>query len=91
VGEEFTGKDGFIAVSRARMEHRTASGAPEMMESKRDITYDGIEAFLERVRTGNLENVAERSALSTMIAILGRTAIYSGAEVTWKGLYGVHG
>jgi predicted dehydrogenase len=91
VGEEFTGKDGFIAVSRARMEHRTASGAPEMMESKRDITYDGIEAFLERVRTGDLENVAERSALSTMIAILGRTAIYSGAEVTWKGLYGVHG
>jgi hypothetical protein len=32
--------------------------------------------------------VAERSALSTMIAILGREALYTKKEQTWKGLYG---
>lgn len=91
VGEEFTGTTGFIAVSRREMEHVKGPDDIERIESKRDITYDGIEAFLERVQNGNPENVAERSALSTMIAILGRTAIYSGEEVTWKGLYGVQG
>jgi hypothetical protein len=60
----------------------------EEMESKRDITYDGIEQFLERIVTNNPENVAERSAESTMIAILGRTAIYTGKEATWKGVFG---
>jgi hypothetical protein len=35
------------------------------MESKRDITNDAIEAFLGRVQSGEVENVAERSALST--------------------------
>jgi hypothetical protein len=73
------------------MEHRKGADDSETLESKRDITYDGIEAFLGRLESGNVENVAERSALSTMIAILGRTAIYSGKEVTWKGLYGVYG
>ena len=91
VGEEFTGIDGFVSVSRRKMEHHRLQGEPEVMESKRDITYDGLEAFLERVQSGNYENVAERSALSTMIAILGREAIYRERELTWKELYGVHG
>jgi predicted dehydrogenase len=91
VGEEFTGKNGYIEVSRQQMEHRRSASDIDVMQSPRDITYDGIEQFLDRLQTGNVENVAERSALSTMIAILGRTAIYSGKEVTWKGLYGVYG
>ncbi len=91
VGEEFTGTDGYVEVSRQQMEHRRGSGDSDVMKSPRDITYDGIEQFLERLESGNVENVAERSALSTMIAILGRTAIYSGKEITWKGLYGVYG
>jgi len=91
VGEEFTGEKGFIAVSRRQVEHRTGEDQSEVIESKRDITYDALEAFIGRVESGNVENVAVRSALSTMIAILGRTAIYSGEEVTWKGLYGVWG
>jgi myo-inositol 2-dehydrogenase / D-chiro-inositol 1-dehydrogenase len=91
VGEEFTGTKGYIEVSRKQMEHRKSADDSDTMLSPRDITYDGIEQFLERLQTGNVENVAERSALSTMIAILGRTAIYSGKEITWKGLYGVYG
>jgi len=35
-----------------------------------------------------VENVADRAARSTMIAILGRTAMYTQKEQTWKGLYG---
>ncbi|HET8549375.1 MAG TPA: hypothetical protein VFL57_15285, partial [Bryobacteraceae bacterium] len=60
----------------------------ETIESKRDITIDGIENFLTRIETNNPENVAERSALSTLIAVLGRTAIYSRREATWKGEFG---
>jgi hypothetical protein len=50
---------------------------------------DAFEAFIGRVISGNVENVAERSALSTMIAILGRTAIYTGKEAVWKDVIGV--
>lgn len=90
VGEEFTGTKGVITTSRARMVHVKGEKDTEVMESKRDITYDALEAFLERIVTGNPENVAERSALSTMIAILGREAIYTGREVTWRGLFGIY-
>lgn len=88
IGEEFTGTKGVIAVSRARMVHTRGPRDVETLESKRDITYDAIEAFLGRIQSGEVENVAERSALSTMIAILGRTALYTGREVTWKGEFG---
>jgi predicted dehydrogenase len=90
IGEEFTGTKGVLLTSRAEMVHikGPGQGGRETMKSPRDITYDGIEQFLGRIQSGDVENVAERSALSTMIAILGRTAIYERKEVTWKGLYG---
>lgn len=88
VGEEFTGTKGTVTVSRQRMTHYKGPNDVETMESKRDITYDGIEQFLGRILSGDMENVGERSALSTMIAILGRTALYTRKEQTWKGLYG---
>ena len=88
IGEEFTGTKGSIATSRARMIHYKGPNSSETMDSKRDITYDGIEQFLERIVTNNPENVAERSAESTMIALLGRTAIYTKREATWKAVFG---
>lgn len=88
IGEEFTGTKGSIATSRARMIHYKGPNDSETMDSKRDITYDGIEQFLERIVTNNPENVAERSAESTMIALLGRTAIYNKREATWKTVFG---
>jgi predicted dehydrogenase len=87
IGEEFTGTKGTIETSRSRMVHHKGPQDHETIPSKRDITYDGVEQWLERIQTGNPENVAERSAHSTMIAILGRTAIYTGKEQTWKGLF----
>ncbi len=88
IGEEFTGTKGTIAVSRQRMIHYKGRTDSETIASKRDITFEGIEQFLGRILSGDIENAAERSALSTMVAILGRTAMYERKEVTWKGLYG---
>ena len=88
VGEEFTGTSGLLATSRERMIHHRAPRDVETIESKRDITNDAIESFLTRVLDGQVENVAERSAISTLFAILGRTAIYQNREATWKGEFG---
>ncbi len=88
VGEEFTGTKGLIETSRERMVHRKAAKDIETITSTRDITNDAIEAFLTRVINGEVENVAERAAISTLFAILGRTAIYQNREATWKAEFG---
>jgi len=88
VGEEFTGTKGLIETSRERMVHRKAAKDIETITSTRDITNDAVEAFLTRVISGEVENVAERAAISTLFAILGRTAIYQNREATWKAEFG---
>ncbi len=42
VGEEFTGTKGTVVVSRQRMVHYKGPNDVETLESKRDITYDGV-------------------------------------------------
>ncbi|MCL5745991.1 MAG: Gfo/Idh/MocA family oxidoreductase, partial [Acidobacteria bacterium] len=87
VGEEYSGSNGGIMTSRKKS--LIVRGAkPETIVAKRDITLDHVENFLGRILSGDVENVAERSAQSTMIALLGRAAMYSGREATWKGEFG---
>ncbi|MCC7499195.1 MAG: Gfo/Idh/MocA family oxidoreductase [Bryobacterales bacterium] len=88
IGEEFTGTKGTLLTSRKRMQHIKSVDSIDTIDSQRDITNDALETFIERIVTANPENVAERSALSTMIGFLGREAIYTGREITWKGFYG---
>ncbi|MFN7997952.1 MAG: Gfo/Idh/MocA family oxidoreductase [Bryobacteraceae bacterium] len=88
VGEEFTGTKGVLLTSRARLVHHKGPKDSETMPSPRDITNDAIEAFLTRVQNGEVENVAERSAISTLFAILGRTALYNKREAVWKDEFG---
>jgi predicted dehydrogenase len=88
VGEEFSGKDGLLATSRAKLVHYKGPKDVETIESKRDITYDAFDDFLNRVINNEPANVGERSAISTLFAILGRTAIYQNREATWKGEFG---
>ena len=88
VGEEFTGTKGTIEVSRQRMIHHVDPKTHEEMHSAGDITNDSLQAFLTRIQSGMVENVGERSAVSTMFALLGRSAIYTGKEVTWKSEFG---
>lgn len=90
IGEEFSGTKGTLHTSRQKMLHFKGPNDMEEIQSKRDITMDAFEHFFTMIQTGKAENVAERSALSTMIAILGREALYSGREITWRGLYGVY-
>ena len=45
-------------------------------------------AFLGRIESGKVENVAERSAISTLFAILGRTAMYRQGSAEWKAEFG---
>jgi hypothetical protein len=59
VGEEFAGTAGLLETWRGRMVHHKSEKDIETMESKRDITNDAIEAFLGRVLSGEVENVAE--------------------------------
>ena len=89
VGEGFGGSRGSILTSRQRMARYEGPKEVELIKSPRDITYDGLEAWLGMILSGNVENVAERSALSTLIAILGRTALYERREATWKRDIGV--
>jgi predicted dehydrogenase len=87
VGEEYAGSKGSITTSR-RKSVISPGSAPRTVEARRDITIDALEAFIGRILSGDVENVAERSALSTMIALLGRAALYTGREATWKGEFG---
>jgi predicted dehydrogenase len=84
VGEEFTGTTGVILTSRQEMVQIRGREPRERIPSKRDITIDALETFVGRILSGDVENVAERSAISTLFAILGRTAIYEKREATWK-------
>jgi len=84
VGEQFTGTKGTIATSRSQMVHYKGPNDVETIKSPRDITIDAIEDFLSRILSGNVENAGVRSAESTLIAILGRTALYTGREAAWN-------
>jgi myo-inositol 2-dehydrogenase / D-chiro-inositol 1-dehydrogenase len=88
VGEEFTGTKGVLETSRMRLIHHKADTKLETIPSKRDITVDAFETFIARIQAGEGENMAEQSARSTMIGLLGRAAIYKGREATWKGEFG---
>ena len=88
VGEEFTGTKGTLLTSRAKMVHVKGRNDQETIDSKRDITFEAFETWIENIRTGKVENVGERSVYSTLFAILGRTALYNGREATWKGEFG---
>src|SRR5207249_685660 len=94
VGEEFVGRKGMITTSRGKTVFTPAHDSDQAettvtLNSRHDITVDAFQSFLDRVVSGKVENVAERSALSTGIAILGRTAIYSRKEATWKDVIGL--
>ncbi|HWQ31326.1 MAG TPA: Gfo/Idh/MocA family oxidoreductase [Blastocatellia bacterium] len=47
---------------------------------------DKVKAFVEGIKNGRFDNQAEQGAESTLSVILGRTAAYSGREMTWDRL-----
>jgi myo-inositol 2-dehydrogenase / D-chiro-inositol 1-dehydrogenase len=64
------------------------TGQNAWMGSEKDDTFrqgaiNNVKAFIESVRTGKLLNNTETAVESNLTAILGRTAAYKGATVTW--------
>lgn len=91
VGEEFTGTKGILQTARERVIHIKGPKKEdsETIEPKhRDITQEAFEAFLENIQTGKVENIGERSGISTLFAILGRTAVYQKRPAVWKSEFG---
>ncbi len=87
ISETFICEKGSLNISRRGYTlQRGESGQPERVETKYDITIDAVNEFIDGCRSGKLENAAFTAAESTLIAILGREAIYSGRELTWDRL-----
>jgi predicted dehydrogenase len=92
IGEVFLCEKGTVRTSRRGYEvyNKAQRGAPpEIVQSdssKADITADAVNAFIEGARTGKLENAAFYAVESTLTAIMGREAIYSGRPMTWADL-----
>jgi hypothetical protein len=43
--------------------------------------------LVHAIRTGEYVDQGEETALSTLTAIMGRTAAYTGKKVTWEEIY----
>jgi len=86
ISETFICDKGYVQTSR-RGYTIVRDGKPaQTAETKYDITQDAVNQFIDGCRTGKLENAAFHAAESTLMAIMGREAIYSGKEVTWDKL-----
>ena len=48
-----------------------------------------VRQLIARIADNKPDNIVEQSAISTCIAILGRTAAYTGKEATWKSVVGI--
>ncbi|MDX1982942.1 MAG: Gfo/Idh/MocA family oxidoreductase [Bryobacteraceae bacterium] len=82
VSETFMCEKGWVNTSRRGVKI-FRNGKLEEIETKYDITQDAANAFIDGVRKGELENAAFSAAESTLTAILGREAIYTGEETHW--------
>jgi predicted dehydrogenase len=59
------------------------SGATSAMATS---VADKVKAFVAGIKAGRFDNQSEQGAESTLSVILGRTAAYSGREMTWDKL-----
>jgi hypothetical protein len=92
ISETFFCEKGTVRVHRKGYEvyNKPQRGAPpevvQTASSKGDITEDAVNAFIEGARTGKIENAAPWAVESTLTAIMGREAIYSGKPMLWTDL-----
>ncbi len=79
-----------MVVETAREYWKLHKGRGDVTEERepRDITIDALAEFVKRVAEGRPENTGVSAAESTLTAILARTAMDVGREVTWKELVG---
>lgn len=82
VSETFMCEKGWVNTSRKGIKI-FRDGKLEEIATKYDITLDTVNAFIDGVRKGEIENAAFTAVESTLVAIMGREAIYTGKETTW--------
>jgi predicted dehydrogenase len=76
MGNTMNGEEGTWRYSRARRRDR---------EGDEDLPYvQEHEALFEGIRSGEVVNCGENAAKSTLMAIMGRMATYTGKNVTWE-------
>jgi myo-inositol 2-dehydrogenase / D-chiro-inositol 1-dehydrogenase len=81
---------GEAVVETAREYWKLQRSSTDILHEKEphDITIDAIKEFISRVRDGRLENAATHAAESTLTAIMARTSMDVGREVTWAEVVG---
>jgi predicted dehydrogenase len=73
----------------ALMQHRITGEKPWALRRKKDVKDDMYQnehdELFASIRKGKPINDGERMAQSTLMAIMGRMATYTGQEITWQG------
>ncbi len=82
ISETFMCEKGAVNVSRKGYTLWREKGAPEVVETKYDITMDAVNEFIEGARTGKIENAGIHAAESTLMAVMALEACVTGKEKT---------
>ncbi len=87
LGEYFVGTKGRLDVDLKKLTITDLKGNPMYSykdRNDRDPQQLEHDLLFEAIRSGNPKNDAEFSAYSTLTAIMGRMAAYTGKEITWE-------
>ena len=76
----------FPGLGRPPATDQAAAATGAFRGALEDADANKEKAFVESITSGNLLNEAQFGAESTLAGILGRTAAYTGKEVTWDAL-----
>jgi myo-inositol 2-dehydrogenase/D-chiro-inositol 1-dehydrogenase len=83
IGETFMCEKGTVQTSRSMIRVYRPGQPVQETPVRYDITQDAVNQFVEGARTGKIENGAIWGAKSTLAAVMGRDAIYTGREYSW--------
>ena len=84
VKEQFFGTEGVLETERKYYQWHRGAGDVLEVKSKREITIDAVEAFVNDILAGKPRNMAVDAANSTFTSLLGRIAIENRREITWE-------
>jgi len=84
VKEQFFGTEGVLETERKYYKWHKDEANDIVVNSRREITIDAVDAFVTDVLAGKPRNMAFDAADSTLTSLLGRLAIETRREVTWE-------
>ncbi len=85
VSETFICEHGAVNTSRRGITiYQADRKEPRFVETKYDITQDGVNEFVEGARTGKIENFGVAAAESTLTAVMALHSCVHDREFTWN-------